>query len=172
MFGVDAPIWRFLKRLGAEEDPERSRTAESGLFIIEVFPALALAAFEARFNGRLKAPKYNPANRKKFRRDDWFAVIETIARYARAVPVAGVQNWMETIKRETNDRPPRKADQDRLDAVLCALIGCHWRIRPRQDSIMIGDLISGYMIAPADAATRSRLAAAAAKRGVPIDGAV
>lgn len=66
MFGVDAPIWRFLKRLGAEEDPERSRTAESGLFIIEVFPALALAAFEARFNGRLKAPKYNPANRKSF----------------------------------------------------------------------------------------------------------
>lgn len=172
MFGDDAPIWRFLKRLGAKEDPERSRTAKSGLFIVEVFPALALAAFEARFHGRLKAPKYNPANRTKFRQDDWCEVIETIARYARADAIAGVQDWAEGLRRETTDRPPRKEDQDRLDAVLCALIGYHWRMRPRQDSIMIGDLVSGYMIAPANAATRSRLAAAAAKRGVPVDGIV
>jgi predicted RNase H-like nuclease len=172
MFGDDAPIWRFLKRLGAQEDPERSRTAESGLFIVEVFPALALATFEARFHGRLKAPKYNPANRRKFRRDDWCAVIETVARYAHAVPIAGVQDWTEKIGRETAGIPPRKGDQDRLDAVLCALIGYHWRARPRQDSIMIGDLASGYMIAPADVSTRSRLAAAAAKRGVPIDGII
>jgi predicted RNase H-like nuclease len=123
MFGDDAPIWPFLKRLGATEDPELSRTAESGLFIIEVFPALALPAFEARFNGRMKAPKYNPANRRKFRQDDWLDVIEIIARYARDVPIHGIQDWTETIKRETTDRLPRKADQDRLDAVLCALIG-------------------------------------------------
>jgi predicted RNase H-like nuclease len=73
MFGDDAPLWRFLKRLGATEDPELSRTAECGLFIIEVFPALALPAFDTRFSGRMKAPKYNPANSKKFRRDDWLA---------------------------------------------------------------------------------------------------
>ena len=172
MFGDDAPLWRFLNRLGATEDPELSRTAQSGLFIIEVFPALALAAFEARFSGRLKAPKYNPANRGKFRQHDWLAVIETIAAYARAVPIEGIQGWAQTIERESNDRPPRKADQDRLDAVLCALIGYHWRCKPRKDSIMIGDLTSGYMIAPADANTSSRLIAAAAKRGVPIDGTI
>jgi predicted RNase H-like nuclease len=170
MFGDDAPVWRFLKRLGAKEAPEFSRTAEGGLFIIEVFPALALPAFETRFSGRMKAAKYNPANRKKFRPDDWLAVINTVAHYARAVPIAGIQDWTEKIKRETNDRPPRKADQDRLDAVLCALIGYHWRAKPRRDSIMIGDLKSGYMIAPADANTKGRLAAAAAKRGVPVDG--
>ena len=172
MFGDDAPIWRFLKRLGATEDPELSRTAPSGLFLIEVFPALALATFEARFCGRMKAPKYNPANRAKFRQDDWFAVIETIARYARAISIDGLQDWTQTIKRETTDRPPRKADQDRLDAVLCALIGYHWRAKPRRDSLMIGDLTSGCMIAPADANTRSRLAAAAAKRAVPVDGII
>jgi predicted RNase H-like nuclease len=169
MFGDGAPIWRFLKCLGAKEDPERSRTAESGLFIVEVFPALALPAFEPRFFGRLKAPKYNPANRKKFRQCDWLAVIETVARYARAVPIAGVQEWTETIKRETT---PCKGDQDRLDAILCALIGYHWRARTRQDSIMIGDLTSGYMIAPASPATRSYPTAAAAKLGVPVDGIV
>lgn len=40
MFGDDAPVWRFLKRLGAKEAPELSRTAEGGLFIIEVFRRL------------------------------------------------------------------------------------------------------------------------------------
>jgi predicted RNase H-like nuclease len=35
---------------------------------------------------------------------------------------------------------------------------------------MIGDLTFGYMIAPTDAVTRARLAAAAVKCGVPIDG--
>jgi predicted RNase H-like nuclease len=170
MFDDGAPIWRFLTRLSAKEDPELSRTAESGLFIIEVFPALALPALEAKFNGRHKAPKYNPANRKKFRRSDWFDVIETVARYAGDVGIKEVQAWAQEMKRETTDRPPRKADQDRLDAVLCGLIGYHWRAKTRQDSIMIGDLTSGYMIAPADAVTKARLNAAATKCGVPVDG--
>src|SRR5262249_39768770 len=87
MFGDDAPIWRFLKRLGAKEDPELSRGADIGLYIIEVFPALALPAFEARFCGRMKAPKYNPANKRKFRRDDWLNVIEIIACYAGAAQI-------------------------------------------------------------------------------------
>jgi predicted RNase H-like nuclease len=170
MFGDGAPIWRFLQRLGAKEDPELSRAAERGLFIMEVFPALALPAFDARFNGRMKAPKYNPANKKKFRRDDWFSVIETVARYGLDVSSTGIKDWTEEIKRETHDRSPRKADQDQLDAVLCALIGYHWRFNLREHSIMIGDLTSGYMIAPTDANTRCRLATAAAKRGVPVDG--
>jgi hypothetical protein len=36
-------LWRFKQGLGAHESPEESRSAENGLFIIEVFPALALA---------------------------------------------------------------------------------------------------------------------------------
>jgi predicted RNase H-like nuclease len=172
MFDCGAPIWRFLKRLGAEEKPELSRTAESGLFIIEVFPALALPAFNIKFNGRMKAPKYNPANRRKFRLSDWLDVIETVARYAHAFRVEAIEIWAREVKRETTDRPPRKADQDRLDAVLCVLVGYHWRTRPRRDSIMIGDLTSGYMIAPTVADTRARLEAAAAKRGVPVDGII
>ena len=39
-------------------------------------------------------------------------------------------------------------------------------------SIMIGDLISGYMISPVDANIRARLQIAAAKRGVPVDGVI
>lgn len=173
IFDSGAPIWHFLEGLRAMEDPELSRTSESDLFIIEVFPALALPALEPKFYGRFKAPKYNPANRRKFRQRDWLDVIETVARYARAVPIEGIEIWTQEIKRETTEiRPPSKADQDRLDAVLCGLIGYHWRAKPRQDSIMIGDLTCGYMIAPKDADTGGRLKAAAALRGVPVDGII
>ena len=165
MFDDEAPIWRFLARLGAEQDPEFTRTAERGLFIIEVFPALALPAFDVRFHGCKKAPKYNPDN-KNFQICDWRSVIDTVARYARDVSITEIEVWARAMETETIDGPC-KADQDRLDAVLCSLIGYHWLAKPRQDSIMIGDLTSGYMIAPTDAGTGARLKAAAAKHDVP-----
>lgn len=62
MFGDAAPLWRFKASLGASDDPERARSAESGLFLIEVFPALALPALHPPFAERLSGPKYNPAN--------------------------------------------------------------------------------------------------------------
>jgi predicted RNase H-like nuclease len=43
MFDEHAPIWRFKKCLGAREDPEASRKAAHGIFIVEVFSALALS---------------------------------------------------------------------------------------------------------------------------------
>lgn len=168
MFDESAPIWRFKRYLGATEDPEVSRKADQGIFIIEVFPALALPAFESAFNGYRQGPKYNPA-RKTFRLHDWEAVIETVASYARSAGIEGVEAWTREL---TARRPPRKADQDQLDAVLCALIGYHWRAKPRAESIMIGDLISGYMISPVDANIKARLKTAAAKRGVSVDGVI
>ena len=38
-----------------------ARAAKSGLFLMEVFPAIAMPTFSNEFYGRLKAPKYNPA---------------------------------------------------------------------------------------------------------------
>jgi predicted RNase H-like nuclease len=168
MFDGDAPIWRFRRDLVATEDPEVSRTARHGIFLVEVFPALALPVFEVAFNGYRQGPKYNPA-RKTFRSRDWDAVIETVARYARTARIYGVEAWTRELAAR---RPPRKADQDQLDAVLCALIGFHWLAKPRADSIMIGDLTSGYMISPANASTRTRLETAAARHRVPLDGVI
>ena len=168
LFGEGAPIWRFLASLRATQDPELCRTALGDLFIIEVFPALALPAFNVQFYGRRQAPKYNPDN-KKFRRNDWLKVIETVARYACAVPIEGIEAWArETTKIEK----PCKADQDQLDAVLCALICYHWRAAPRQESIMIGSLTCGYMISPTSAAISERLKTKAAQLGVCVDGTV
>jgi predicted RNase H-like nuclease len=75
MFGPQAPIWMFLGKLGADENPEVARTAMRGLHLMEVFPALALASLEQNFFGRLKGPRYNPSRRNTFKIADWRAVI-------------------------------------------------------------------------------------------------
>jgi hypothetical protein len=56
LFRDDAPIRGFLTKLGATEDPEAARTAKRGLYLMEVFPALALASLDASFFGRGKGP--------------------------------------------------------------------------------------------------------------------
>ena len=87
MFCDDAPIWPFLYALGATQDPVAARQAEAGLFVMEVFPALALPSLSDRFSGRLMTPKYNPAKGRKFKREDWEAVASTVAALASAFGV-------------------------------------------------------------------------------------
>jgi len=60
-------------------------------------------------------------------------------------------------------------NQDMLDAVLCVLIALRWRLHPREESLLLGDLINGYMVLPAIPAVRERLIVAAQKAPVPID---
>jgi len=168
MFDDLAPIWRFKAMLGASDDAERARTGD-GRFLMEVFPALALASFAPRFYARRAAARYNPANRRTFRHPDWVAVAELVATLANKAGIAGLEGWCDHHARLVS---PRKADQDCLDAILCALIGHHWLTAPRQESVMIGDLARGYMVVPAGAEVRARLSRAAALRQVPIDGVV
>ncbi|MNU40477.1 hypothetical protein D3C71_291970 [compost metagenome] len=165
MFDDGAPIWRFKQALGAIEDPEQARTALSGTFLLEVFPALALAAIESVFCSRLAAPKYNPANRKRFKLADWQAVVEAVRRFGLSAPLRHVEEWCSFAARHET---PSKSDQDKLDALICGLIGLHWLVAPRDQSMMIGDLQHGYMISPAVGGVHERLIAAAKLRGVPL----
>jgi predicted RNase H-like nuclease len=66
----------------------------------------------------------------------------------------------------------RKADQDMMDAALCVLIALHWRLRPRGESLILGDLSTGYMVLPASPAVRKYLIAPARKCSVAMDGVV
>lgn len=166
MFDDAAPLWRFKDRLGAVEDPEASREAMRGLYLMEVFPALAMPSLDPAFDGRLRGPRYNPARRKTFTLAGWQAVIAAVRRQAVESRIAGLADWADDLARIAT---PRKADQDRLDAVLCALIGLHWHVRPRDASIMIGDRIAGYMVAPASPSVRTRLETAAKACAVPVD---
>lgn len=165
MFDDTAPIWRFKRDLGAIEDPDLARTASTGLFLIEVFPALALATIDRAFCRRLGAPKYNPTRRKRFREEDWQAVGSTIHQFGTLRALDQLEQWCTA---HSALRSPKKADQDKVDAIICGLVGLHWLAAPRELSVMIGDLDSGYMIAPAINGVHERLTAAAILRGVPI----
>lgn len=169
MFDDAAPIWRFKEALGAIEDPEAARVAPHGLYIMEVFPALALAGLNSAFCDRLKGPRYNPERRKTFNIAHWHDVVETIRRFGILAAIEQIEDWCDIARSLSL---PRKADQDKLDAMICALIGLHWLTAPREQSMMIGDLQSGYMIAPAIDGAQARLLNAAAVRGVPIDGTI
>ena len=163
MFCDDAPIWRFRSALDAQEDPEASRSAAAGLFLVEVFPALALPALHSPFAQRLRGPKYNPANRRAFRREDWQAVTLVVADAASNLGIPALTDWATEMSQRSE---PRKSDQDRLDAAICALVGLIWRSCHRSTSAMIGDLQTGYMITPVSTETRQRLQSAAGSRGV------
>jgi predicted RNase H-like nuclease len=169
MFCDASPIWHFLEALGAIEDPEKARKATTGTHLIEVFPALALASFDARFFGRRAGPKYNPANRRKFRKEDWTKVAEVAARESCVLGCEEMETWCRDVGKRTD---PHKADQDMLDSVLCALVALRWRLRPRHESLILGDLQLGYMVLPASPAVREYLSGPAQKLSVPIDGAV
>jgi predicted RNase H-like nuclease len=165
MFDDAAPIWRFKNAIGAFEDPEKARSASKGLFMIEVFPALALVAIDDAYCKRLGAPKYNPANRRMFQLDHWHSVAETIRLFGSLNALEHLELWCSAVSANLT---PTKADQDKIDAMICALVGLHWLVAPREQSVMIGDLVSGYMIAPALRGVHERLALAARKRDVPI----
>ncbi|PRA53570.1 DUF429 domain-containing protein [Ochrobactrum sp. MYb68] len=164
MFDDAAPIWRFKSELNADDDPEKARAADQGIFLIEVFPALALPSVELAFCRRLGAPKYNPSVRKRFRSDDWRNVLCAISKFASAQRLQNHTDWSERMASEAS---PRKSDQDKVDAMICALVGLHWLFAPRNESVMIGDIESGYMIAPAPNGIHERLCSAAQLRGVP-----
>ena len=66
---------------------------------------------------------------------------------------------------------PQKADQDKIDSVLCVLIALRWRLSPRNESLLIGDPDTGCMVTPASPAVRDCLTREARKRSVLIDGA-
>jgi predicted RNase H-like nuclease len=166
MFDDGAPIWSFLRDLNATEDPELARSAQVGLHIMEVFPALALPAFHDDFCGRLRAPRYNPA-RRTFRREDWVRVVEVVAAESEKLGCSVVTEWCTPLGALSN---PHKSDQDRLDAVICLLIAIRWRLSPREQSVMIGDRTHGYIIAPVTDETRRRLKARADLTGVALDG--
>ncbi|MFV0475386.1 MAG: DUF429 domain-containing protein [Pikeienuella sp.] len=163
MFCDDAPIWSFLDSLGAIEAPEAARKATDGLYLMEVFPAIAMPSLSPEFFGRLAAPRYNPARRKTFKLADWMKVCVALADRFEAFAYDEAARWM----REAVVIPRiAKADQDRLDAMVCLWTALHWRLQEREASLIIGDANEGYMVLPAVDNVRSHLVAAARRVGI------
>lgn len=163
MFCDASPVWGFLRELGAHEAPEEARTAATGLYLMEVFPALALPSLAPEFFGRLKAPRYNPDRRKTFRAEDWVSVAQAAAVQFDGFAMPEPASWCREVALNPQ---PRKADQDRLDAMLCLLVALHWRLRDRSLSMLLGSLEEGYMVFPASPDVRARIEEAARRVGV------
>lgn len=163
MFGDGAPIWGFLSESKAVQDPFQARAANSGHFLIEAFPALALPALRACFAQRKGAPKYNPANKKKFRLEDWQSVSCVVLKKAEEFGIHELVEWANCMRALPK---PNKSKQDLLDSSICALIGLIWRAAQPEASSMIGDTEKGYMVTPVSDRVRQRLKSAAAKAGV------
>jgi predicted RNase H-like nuclease len=168
-FGDGAPIWGFLERIGGVQYPEAARSATSGLHVIEVFPALSLLSLDDQFFGRLKGPRYNPGRRRTFQLSDWNAVIEAAKAEAKKFGLENLAEWLDASLPKAS---PRKAAQDMLDSVICLLVALRWRLRPRIDCVMLGDVNAGYMVAAASTGVRERLTRAAIEMAISLDGAI
>ena len=166
MFGSNAPIWRFLARLGACENPPAARTATHGLHLLEVFPALALPALEPEILKRGQAAHYNPANKKTFSRNDWRLVAGSVRRCASALGIAPLSHW---AGQQIGLAVPTKRDQDCLDAAICLMVALEWRRAPRDRVAVIGDGRTGYMVTLVSPETRNILERAAIAKGMPFD---
>ena len=164
MFGDDAPVWRFLARLNAPEDPMLTRQATEGRFLMEVFPALALPSIVPEIWARQLAAKYNPAA-SHYQPADWPLVCTGAADFAERLNIQPVAEW---LRKAATEPRPTKGLQDRLDSVLCLIIAIHWRRGPADASMVIGDLQTGYMVTPVIPAVREVLTRSAAIRGVPV----
>lgn len=143
LFGEGAPVWAFLEEFGGAADP---RSPPAGDRVVETFPVLALLALgwtlaDDRRGERL--PKYDPARRGTFSREDWRHVCAHLRRDLWGSGLLETAAWLE----EVAARPrPSKADQDGVDAALCLRVGIHWVEGGR--CLMIGDPATGLMLVP------------------------
>ena len=163
LFGNDAPIWSFLTTGEVQQDPFSNIEARIGVHAIEVFPALSLPAMHEKFCGRKLAAKYNPANRKKFKPDDWTLVCDVAMSLCKQASLELLWHAMSDCSGLSK---LHKNDQDRVDAVLCLTIALAWHRRVDLKLAVIGDLRTGYIVTVINDITTMRLRQSAAKNGV------
>ncbi len=166
MFGPMAPVTQFMTALQVKHNPFLAAKHAAGVYIMEVFPALALPTLVPQIWQRQRAAKYNPENRKHYMPDDWSLVCNGLADYAAQEGLAAVAEYLQQAAGLIK---PRKADQDRLDAVICALVGYAWTMYGTAQSCVIGDSTNGFIVAPASTQIRDILAASAKLRDVPFN---
>jgi predicted RNase H-like nuclease len=166
MFDAAAPVWRFIQVLQAIQNPFAARSEAQGRFLIEVFPALAIPSLVPNIWKRGRAAKYNPGQAAKFQLADWQLVCDGLIEFALD---CGLPTVVEYLRIEQVKPNPTKSDQDRLDSVICTLIGFCWLKSGSAANCVIGDGHHGFMVTPALPAIHSILHSAAAEKSVPFN---
>lgn len=141
-FQPNAPIWRFLHDLntnGFEHDPFGARedgSAATKHRYVECYPHLAILGLSGL--DRILKYKVRHANV-----EHWQRLLQLIAERVVGFDPAD-------FARQT------KANEDRVDAVVCAIVAAQWSI-PSWDCALIGSLATGYMVTPMSTLLRERL---------------
>ncbi len=134
-FAPGAPIWLFLERLrsnGFVHDPCGARVPDgaatlNGHRYFECYPHLAILGF----TGRESILKYKVGHRNA---GDWQQLLALVA-----TRVSGFD--------QTKFTSHTKANEDILDAIVCALVAASWITAP-ESSCIVGSLSTGYMVTP------------------------
>lgn len=166
MFGGVAPLWPFLDQISARENPVAARDLPSGRYMMEVFPALSLPSMIPEIWRRRRAAKYDPTNSRTFQRADWVLVAGGIADLAADLGYRPIAAELSAL---AHREKPVKADQDKLDALICLMIALIWRFEGRKASMILGDHRTGYMVTPVTQQTKAVLVKAAGKNSLPVD---
>ncbi len=153
MFDESAPIWTFLKSLGADLDPDHVPKALAGTFAIEVYPAAANICLFQTPERVEPLFKYNP-QRGTFRLGDWAILCERLREALTKLDCVELAKWCLAAGSLAR---PRKADQDIADALVCLLVGHRWWSDGPTGSQVVGNLESGYMVIPTTSEFRSEL---------------
>ncbi|MHB8809355.1 MAG: DUF429 domain-containing protein [Desulfobulbaceae bacterium] len=137
-------MWQFLKQLGGAADPLGAVTDTQ---VFETYPVLAMIALgwmlaDKRVAGRL--PKYNPERRRTFSIDDWQYVCGRLLAEITLRNLSQLGAWI--ISKVKEKQPPRKEDQDCLDACICLMVALH--LVESKNCLMVGDTETGYIVVP------------------------
>jgi hypothetical protein len=88
------------------------------------------------------------------------------ARKAVRFGFSGLAGWLDEI---LGVEKPTKAHQDRLDSAICLLVAIRWRLGARDESVALGDLRTGYVVAPVSPAVMKKGFRRRSARGVNVD---
>lgn len=143
---------RLARRLELDVDPQ----ATGPRLALEVYPHPATVTLFGL--DRVLAYKQRPGRSV----DDLRTALATLMRHLEALPDLDLRcdPWTGLVAQLA--AATRKVDlkrvEDQVDAVLCAYVALHRALRPR-DSVVIGDVATGYIVVPVDARVRGPLGA-------------
>lgn len=149
-FGPDAGIWKLVRLLherGYIQSPNSVAEKESGRFFFECYPHPALLGlFDLK-----RTIAYKVRHRKL---ESWRDLLQLLSTLSESpVPVRNVAEFFPA------SMPHQKANEDALDSFVAAYVAAWLFEFGYERSMILGDLVSGYIVTPVSSNTRRVLEA-------------
>lgn len=138
-YGPNAGIWAFLTQLqqhGYVHKPMSIPQSKSGRFFFECYPHPAIIAML----NRTRVLKYKCRHGNQ---DEWKELVD----FLKTLPVTNLATMVESLAFQN------KANEDKLDSIVCAYTAVLWWKHGLTQSSMIGHMAHGYIVTPHSEAT-------------------